>query len=152
MSRSSDVSNRRVPTQERGERRVTELLDAAASLLAEVGYEATTLTAVAERAGASIGALYQYFPNKEAIVRALLVQYGAELDARWAPLLDEAAALSVKQLVARIFALMIDFIESRPAFLRLLDAPGTYRRDPAARARLREHFAAASARSGLTST
>lgn len=78
---------RRVPQQDRGERRVAEVLEAAAATIAEVGYEAATMTEVAERAGASIGILYQYFhfPNKEATMRALRQQYGDEMEARWTP-------------------------------------------------------------------
>jgi AcrR family transcriptional regulator len=133
---------RRIPQQDRGERRVAEVLEAAAAVIADVGYEAATMTEMAERAGASIGALYQYFPNKEAIVRALRQQYGDEMEARWRPLTAEGSRLSVKQLVDRIFDVMIDFLENRPAYIPLLNAPKSYKRDPAARNRLREHFAA----------
>jgi AcrR family transcriptional regulator len=63
--------NRRIPQQERGGRRVRELLEAGASEFAEVGYDAATMKAIAKRAGASIGAVYQYFPNKESVVSAL---------------------------------------------------------------------------------
>jgi hypothetical protein len=45
-------------------------------------------------------------------------------------------------LVDRIFDVMIDFMENRPAYIPLLNAPRNYKRDPAARNRLREHFAA----------
>jgi len=45
--------NRRIPQQERGERRVAELLEAAAFELAEVGYYAATMKAIAKRTGAS---------------------------------------------------------------------------------------------------
>jgi AcrR family transcriptional regulator len=133
---------RRVPQQERGERRVADLLEAAAAVIAEHGYEAATMTEIAERAGASIGAMYQYFPNKEAVVRALRAQYGDEMQARWTPLLEDAARLTVKQLVDRIFEVLVEFMESRPAYIPLLSAPFNYNRDPAARNRLREHFAA----------
>jgi AcrR family transcriptional regulator len=133
---------RRVPQQERGERRVADLLEAAAAVIAEHGYEAATMTEIAERAGASIGAMYQYFPNKEAVVRALRAQYGDEMQARWTPLLEDAARLTVKQLVDRIFEVLVEFMESRPAYIPLLSAPFNYKRDPAARNRLREHFAA----------
>ena len=84
MSMGSDISvNRRVPRQERAEQRVAELLDAAASELAEVGYDAATMKAIAIRAGASIGAAYQYFPNKEALVSALRERYAIEMEKRW---------------------------------------------------------------------
>jgi AcrR family transcriptional regulator len=133
---------RRIPQQDRSERRVAEVLEAASAVIAEAGYEAATMTDIAERAGASIGALYQYFPNKEAIVRALRHQYGDEMEARWAPLAANGAKLSIKQLVDSIFDVVIDFMENRPAYIPLLSAPRNYKRDPAARSRLRGHFAA----------
>jgi AcrR family transcriptional regulator len=46
------------------------IVSAATSLFAEVGYEATTVALVAERAGSSVGNVYKYFPNKEAIFAA----------------------------------------------------------------------------------
>ncbi len=144
MSMPSDMSKakRRVPQQDRGERRVAEVLEAAAAVIAEVGYETATMTEMAERAGASIGALYQYFPNKEAIARALRRQFGDEMEARWAPLANQGSRLSIKQIVDRIFDVMIDFMENRPAYIPLMNAPKNYKRDPAARSRLRELFAA----------
>lgn len=137
----SHLSSRRIPRQARAERRITELLEAAAEVIAEVGYDATTMTAIAERAGASIGAVYQYFPNKEAVVRALRLQYGEEMQARWTAVAHEAAGASIEVLVSRIFRVLVDFWDYRPAYIPLLNAPTQYRRDPAARNRLRGHFA-----------
>lgn len=51
------------------------MLEAAALVLAERGFEGTTTNHIAERAGVSVGSLYQYFPNKEAMVRALLERH-----------------------------------------------------------------------------
>jgi len=62
------------PQQERSTRRLAGFLDAAAKLFAEVGYEAATMTAVAERSGSSIGALYNYFPDKQSIAFTLVNQ------------------------------------------------------------------------------
>ena len=64
MGSQTEIAPRRIPIQERGEQRVTELLEAAAAIFAEVGYEAATMRDIAGRAGASIGSLYQFFPNK----------------------------------------------------------------------------------------
>ena len=143
MSVPSDLSNpaRRVPSQARGEARVAALLDAAAAVIGDVGYEAATLTEVATRAGSSIGAVYQYFPNKEAVAHAIRVVYGNEMAELWTPLVAEAPRLSIPELVERMFDVMVDFIEARPAYLPLLAVPSNYRRDPAARNRLRGHFA-----------
>jgi AcrR family transcriptional regulator len=133
---------RRTPQQERGERRLAQLLEAAASVMAEAGYDAATMTEIAERANASIGTLYQYFPDKEAIVRALRQQYVDEFEVLWVPLKAEVSKLSLRQLVDRFFDIIIDYFEKRPAYFPVLNAPGTFKRDPAARNRLRGHFVA----------
>lgn len=135
-------THRRAPKQERGERRVTQLLDAAASLLAEVGYDAATMTEIADRANASIGTLYQYFPNKSAIVLALRNQYRGEMQERWAHLDERTTSeLSVKQIAHRLVDITNDFVEEHPAYFQILDAPVKYKRNPEARNRLRERIA-----------
>jgi len=62
------------------------MLDACAGLVDEVGYEALTTTLLAERAGVAIGSVYQFFPDKRAIVQALALRnmdaYLARLTAR----------------------------------------------------------------------
>jgi AcrR family transcriptional regulator len=72
---------RRVPTQARSRARVRRLVDAAEELLAAEGAEALTTTRVAEVAGVSVGSLYQYLPDKGAIVEALARRYLAEFEA-----------------------------------------------------------------------
>src|SRR5882757_3033529 len=142
MSMDSDISvNRRIPQQERGERRVADMLEAAASEFAEVGYDAATMKAIAKRAGASIGAVYQYFPNKAAVVSALRTQYVNEMDERWIHLEEATTGLSVKERVQRFVDVMIRFMEERPAYITIMDAPADSRRDKKTRDRLRERLA-----------
>jgi AcrR family transcriptional regulator len=145
MSRSSALSSgkhtRRVPQQARAERTVAGLLDAAEEVIAEAGYEAATLSAVAARAGASVGSLYQYFPDKPAVARALAGRYGAELADQWAPLVVEAASLNTHQLVDRMFDAMLKFQADRPAFLPLVASVSEYRHTKADRNRMRGHIA-----------
>jgi AcrR family transcriptional regulator len=74
----SDYSIRKIPQQTRGQQTVDAILDTAATLFAQVGYENSTTNAIAERAGISIGALYRYYPDKEAILKALAERYYAE--------------------------------------------------------------------------
>lgn len=71
---------RRTPQQARGQRRVAQILDAAAEVFAEIGYEAATTNAIAIRANTSIGSLYQFFPNKRAILDALALRYAGQLN------------------------------------------------------------------------
>ena len=75
-------------------RRLAGFLEAAAELFAEVGYEAATMTAVAERSGSSIGALYNYFPDKQSMAFTLVKQYSQELEALWKPLMERAKTLT----------------------------------------------------------
>lgn len=66
---------RRVPTQERSRLRLERILEAANHVFAEVGYDAATTEQIAERAGTSIGSVYQFFPNKSALFEALCESY-----------------------------------------------------------------------------
>jgi AcrR family transcriptional regulator len=62
---------RKIPRQARSLATVEVILDAAALLLVDQGYDQATTNRIAERAGVSIGSLYQYFPNREAVVAAV---------------------------------------------------------------------------------
>jgi len=133
---------RRAPRQERGERRLAQLLAAAEALLAEVGYEAATMTGIADRAKASIGTLYQYFPNKESVVLALRSRYSGEMEARWAHLDEEATAASpVREIAHQLIEVMNRFVEDHPAYFPILDAPVKHKHNQEARNRLRERMA-----------
>ncbi|HEY4046068.1 MAG TPA: TetR/AcrR family transcriptional regulator [Acidobacteriaceae bacterium] len=139
---SSDSSTlRREPQLERGERRVVQVLETAAVVLAELGYEAATMTEVAKRAGASIGTIYQYFPNKEALVQALRNQYAAEMVHRWEQVEEATKAMSVEQMAHHIVELTACFVNEHPAYYAVVDAPVKYQRSPQARQRLREGIA-----------
>lgn len=81
-----DGEPRKRPRQERSRALVARVLDEATRLFSERGYHATTTNHVAEAAGVSIGSLYQYFPNKDALVVAVAERH---LDAA----VDELAAL-----------------------------------------------------------
>ena len=99
----SDLAPRRIPVQSRSRERVERILDAAAHVFANVGYDAATTEAIAARAEVSIGSLYQFFPNKQSLFDAVARRYleraaaffQANLavqtqDAPWPELLDRA--------------------------------------------------------------
>jgi AcrR family transcriptional regulator len=137
----SEPEPRRIPRQQRGERRVAQLLDAAAAVIGSAGYEAATMSSIAERAGAPIGSLYQFFPNKLAITHALRTQYGGDYEKLLIDLKTDAGALSIDELAARLVRMTIGFVENHPAFLALLDAPMSTRSPEALRRMLRARLA-----------
>lgn len=73
---------RKLPIQERSRSTVEVVLTAATQIFEEHGYAAGTTNRIAEKAGVSIGSLYQYFPSKEAIAVALLERHLSETKSR----------------------------------------------------------------------
>lgn len=69
--RQEEPALRRQPSQRRSREKVERVLDCATALIAGCGCDALRMSEVAARAGISIGALYQYFPDKSAVIRAL---------------------------------------------------------------------------------
>ena len=67
--------------QARSETTVLAIHEASIQVLLSIGYRKLTTTRVAERAGVSVGTLYQYFPNRQALIRAVLERYLMEMSA-----------------------------------------------------------------------
>lgn len=78
---------RRQPKQKRGQERVEQILDAAAIVFDEVGFEAATTHAIANRANTAVGSLYQFFPDKLAIFNALELRHVDRVYLMWNKLL-----------------------------------------------------------------
>ncbi len=73
------LERRKTPVQARSAASVSAILEATVQVLQEVGKERLTTTRVAARAGVSVGTLYQYFPNKSALLRAVLEEHLGEV-------------------------------------------------------------------------
>lgn len=112
-----ETALRRHPIQDRGQRRVERILDAAAEVIAEVGVDAASTNAIAARSDTSVGSLYQFFPNKEAIVQALATRYMglfAQLKERlFAP---EIADLPLPEMIRGIVEPIAAFNVAHPAY------------------------------------
>ncbi len=94
MARGTKVplTQRKAPRQARSQTMVADLLEAAARVLAQGGAARFTAARVAQAAGASVGSLYQYFPNKEAMLFRLQQQeWNATLESLAVILADGAA-------------------------------------------------------------
>jgi AcrR family transcriptional regulator len=79
MTSKPDSTPRKQPKQDRSQATVEAILTATAHILAESGAEKFTTNRVAELAGVSIGSLYQYFPNKKALLFALAQQQAEQM-------------------------------------------------------------------------
>jgi AcrR family transcriptional regulator len=113
------LTSRRKPRQVRAELTRERILTAAAHVFAEHGYAAGTTNRIAERARVSIGSLYQYFPNKDAILAELLIRH---LDrGAWTAAAD--LDLSPGSLETTVRAMIRDAIDNHsddPQLLRVM--------------------------------
>jgi AcrR family transcriptional regulator len=110
---------RRVPRQARSRERLQRLLDAADDLLAREGAEALTTTRVADAAGVSVGSLYQYLPDKGAIVEALAGRYLTEFEQVMEDLVRRAASESWDDPVGVLVDAFADHYRQRPGYRAL---------------------------------
>ena len=135
---STSANARREPQQERAALRRAKLLEVAERLIGASGYEAVTMTAIAEQAGASIGTLYDYFPDKTAIAVALKMQYVVEGDAYWKELLSRAEEMTREQLAELFVEGALELTKQLPAYLELMGAQVAFTRSQSLRRPLRK--------------
>lgn len=113
------VPLRRQPVQQRSAKRVEQMLEACAALIDELGYDGVTTTLIAERAGVAVGSLYQFFPDKRAVVQALtqrhLKQFMAEVERR----LDETPLEQWWDGADVVFDVYVQMYREVPAFSRI---------------------------------
>src|SRR5437867_2846419 len=110
---------RREPQQARSRARVRRLLDAADRVLSEDGFEALTVRRIAEEAGVPVGTLYQFFPDKAAVVDALAHQYIEEFGGVIAELVRRAEHETWPEPVDALLDAFIDLYRSRPGYLAI---------------------------------
>ena len=127
MATTSGIPDRplppRAPQQERGAQRMEQLLDAAESVIAEVGVEGASVQAIAQRAGASMGSLYHFFPGKDALVLALAercMQRVTEVNRQ--AISPEMLALPLERVFERVVMGQVELMGQLPAFDAVHDA------------------------------
>jgi AcrR family transcriptional regulator len=116
MAQGDPLSPRKQPRQQRSRATVDAIVEAAARVFSEQGYAAGSTNRIAETAGVAIGSLYEYFPNKAAILVAVaerqLDRMMADVDALLADAQDESPSLET--LMARFTRAMLEVHERDP--------------------------------------
>jgi AcrR family transcriptional regulator len=120
MVARAKASVRRRPQQRRARDTVEAVLDAVIRLLKREGSTAITTNRIAEVAGVSIGSLYQYFPDKQAIFTALHSRHVEQIDRVIQSTLVEHAASSMEELLRAMIEAMIDAHTTDPELYELL--------------------------------
>lgn len=111
---------RRAPRQVRSKEMVERIIAAGHAVLVERGYDATTTNHIAEAAGISPGSLYQYFPNKAAILARVIDRYSADLAARMSRAFLRSLSAPTREGVRATVTALLDAYEEHPDLLRVL--------------------------------
>jgi AcrR family transcriptional regulator len=114
------IQPRKQPRQVRAELTRQRILTAAAHVFADHGYPAGTTNRIAERAGISIGSLYQYFPNKDAILAELLTRHLDDGTAALAKLLTGPLPGPIEEVFRVFVRLAVEAHLDDPHLLRML--------------------------------
>jgi AcrR family transcriptional regulator len=124
MSSNSSSRNRAPlePQRDVGRQRVAGLLQAAAAVFQERGFEAATMAEIAARADAKIGSLYRFFPNKDALAEALTSQYSEALRAEFDAIHARAADATPQDLGDILIDLLVRRHPQTRAFAALMDS------------------------------
>ncbi|NYT43176.1 TetR family transcriptional regulator [Sphingomonas sp. R-74633] len=131
-ARSAPISSRKQPKQERAQQLVEAVLDAAIQVLMKEGAQRFTTARVAERAGVSVGSLYQYFPNKAAILFRLQSDEWQRTSALLRSILEDSAAPPPARLRRLVHAFIQSECEEAAVRTALSDAAPLYRDAPEA--------------------
>lgn len=131
--RSPQISSRKQPKQARSNELVATLLEAAIQVLQKEGAQRFTTARVAERAGVSIGSLYQYFPNKAAILFRLQHDEWQQTSELLRSLLQDTQQPPLQRLRALVHAFVRSECEEAQMRVALNDAAPLYRDAPEAR-------------------
>jgi len=138
---------RRKPRQARSQERVNRILDVAEELFASQGYTATTTNAIAAHAQVAIGSLYQFFPDKTAILQALALRYAEKLHQQLTAIGEpEQVTGSLANYVTQLIDTTNQFFAENPSYYAIfMEVQGTIQElekiDEAADARLIQDLA-----------
>jgi AcrR family transcriptional regulator len=120
MARKPLTKPRKQASQERSRALVDTLVEATARILVKEGFDKASTNRIAEKAGVSVGSLYQYFPSKEALVAAVMERHHQQIMQVVYDALEEVAALPLEQGVPKLVAAAIKAHRVDPNLHRVL--------------------------------
>lgn len=120
MERSAAKKARKQPRQARAQATVDAILGATAHILVRDGYDNLSTNRVAEKAGVSIGSLYQYYPNKEALVGELVDRYSAMLFQMVVEALGAMQDAEPRTVASALVRAMIETKREKPRLAKVL--------------------------------
>jgi AcrR family transcriptional regulator len=129
---SHGISSRKAPRQARSNELVNAILQAAVQVLAQEGAQRFTTARVAERAGVSVGSLYQYFPNKAAILFRLQSDEWRQTSHLLGEVLNDSARPPLDRLRSLVHTFIRSECEEAAVRVALNDAAPLYRDAPEA--------------------
>ena len=130
--RSAEISSRKQPKQARSAELVAAILDAAVQVLAKEGAQRFTTARVAEKAGVSVGSLYQYFPNKAAILFRLQSDEWRQTSELLRSILEDVRRSPLERLRTLVHAFIRSECDEAEMRVALNDAAPLYRDAPQA--------------------
>ncbi|WP_017326620.1 TetR family transcriptional regulator [Synechococcus sp. PCC 7336] len=123
---SGPLSLRRQPKQQRGKERVEKILAAAAAVFDEVGYEAATTHLIAAKARTAVGSLYQFFPDKAAIFKAMELRHTERVKEFWQAIdIENIVQLPLRSMMHTLIAAAAELFQdpvSRVIFVQFYRA------------------------------
>lgn len=120
-TKTDQLTPRKRPSQERSRDRVERILDATAALLGDTPADKITTAAIAEEAGVPIGSVYQYFPNKLAVLAELARRVMEQVDLKTASLIaEDFGVLPWDQAIDRAIDATIQGYAEQPGYAQLL--------------------------------
>ncbi|MCI4568903.1 TetR/AcrR family transcriptional regulator [Lysobacter sp. CFH 32150] len=120
MARKPLTKPRKHASQERSRATVDALIEATARILVREGFDKASTNRIAEKAGVSIGSLYQYFPGKEALVAAVIDRHNQDIMQVVRRALAEVASQPVEKAVRRLVSVAIEAHRIDPKLHRVL--------------------------------
>ena len=120
MARKPLTKPRKHATQERSRATVDALIEATARILVKEGFDKASTNRIAEKAGVSVGSLYQYFPGKDALVTAVVERHGEELAQVVREALAEVMELPVEEAIRTLVRAALDAHRIDPKLHRVL--------------------------------